>query len=69
VLVLWLVSAGLVTQTPLERILTPGASPKTSPRDSLSRKDDVAQGKLYFSDMWFKNRRRVTGPDSPARSG
>src|SRR6188508_1609757 len=68
-LLLSLVATGFVKQTPLERILAPGASPKKlADGFTFTEGPTWLKGKLYFSDMWFKNAAAGDFTGSPARS-
>jgi gluconolactonase len=68
-LVLSLVGAGAAAQTPLERIIAPGASPKKLAEGfTFTEGPTWLKGRLYFSDMWFKNAAAGDWTGSPARS-
>src|SRR6478672_2118595 len=68
-LVLSLVGSGFVKQTPLERILAPGASPKKlADGFTFTEGPTWLKGKLYFSDMWFRNAAGGDFTGSPERS-
>ncbi len=68
-LVLALSAAGFVTQTPLERIVAPGESPKRIAEGfTFTEGPTWLKGKLYFSDMWFKNAAAGDFTGSPERS-
>ena len=68
-LLLALVGAGSGKQTPLERIIAPGESPKKlADGFTFTEGPTWLKGKLYFSDMWFKNPAGGDWTGSPARS-
>ena len=68
-LVFALVAAGFAKQTPLERIVAPGESPKKlADGFTFTEGPTWLKGKLYFSDMWFKNAAAGDWTGSPARS-
>ncbi len=68
-LVLSLVASAFAEQTPLERILAPDASPKKlADGFTFTEGPTWLKGKLYFSDMWFKNAAAGDFTGSPARS-
>src|SRR5436190_9447184 len=68
-LVLSLVGAGAATQTPLERIIAAGTSPKKLPDGSSSTEGPTwVAGRLYYSNWWFKTAGAGDWTGSPARS-
>src|SRR6187431_3692285 len=68
-LLLTLVGAGSGTQTPLERIVAPGETPKKlADGFTFTEGPTWLKGKLYFSDMFFANPAAGDWTGSPARS-
>jgi gluconolactonase len=68
-LVLASIAAGAVTQTPFARIIAPGETPKKLAGGfTFTEGPTWLKGKLYFSDMWFKNAAAGDFTGSPARS-
>src|SRR5829696_10482018 len=68
-LLLALAAAGSADQAPYERIIAPGESPKKLAGGfTFTEGPTWLKGKLYFSDMWFKNPAAGDWTGSPARS-
>jgi len=68
-LLLSVVAAASAAQTPLERIIAPGERPtKLADGFTFTEGPTWLKGKLYFSDMWFKNPAAGDWAGSPARS-
>src|SRR6187549_1417255 len=64
-----LAAAGSAKHTPLERIIAPGENPKKLAEGfTFTEGPTWLKGKLYFSDMWFKNAAGGDFTGSPARS-
>jgi gluconolactonase len=62
-------AAGSAAQTPYERIIAPGESPKKLAGGfTFTEGPTWLAGKLYFSDMWFKNAAGGDFTGSPERS-
>jgi gluconolactonase len=62
-------AAGSAEQTPYERIVAPGESPKRLATGfTFTEGPTWLKGKLYFSDMWFKNAAAGDWTGSPERS-
>lgn len=62
-------AAGSAQQTPYERIVAPGESPKRLAGGfTFTEGPTWLKGKLYFSDMWFKNAAAGDWTGSPERS-
>ena len=68
-LLLVLVAAGAAEETPYERIIAPGETPKkVADGFTFTEGPTWLKGKLYFSDMWFKNAAAGDWTGSPERS-
>jgi gluconolactonase len=68
-LLLVLVAAGAAEDTPYERIIAPGETPKkVADGFTFTEGPTWLKGKLYFSDMWFKNAAAGDWTGSPERS-
>src|SRR6476619_5550738 len=68
-LLLALVAARSVTETPFEQIIAPGETPKKlADGFTFTEGPTWLKGKLYFSDMWFKNAAAGDYTGSPART-
>jgi len=68
-LLLALVAAGSAEQTPYERIVAPGETPtRLADAFTFAEGPTWLRGKLYFSDMWFKNPAGGDWTGSPGRS-
>ena len=62
-------AAGSAEQTAYERIIAPGESPKKlADGFTFTEGPTWLKGKLYFSDMWFKNAAAGDWTGSPERS-
>src|SRR4030095_15099805 len=64
-----LVAAGSAEPTPFERIIAPGTTPKKlADGFTFTEGPTWLKGKLYFSDMWFKNPAGGDWTGRPTRS-
>jgi hypothetical protein len=61
-----LVAGGSAEETSFERIIAPGEAPqKLADGFTFTEGPTWMKGKLYFSDMWFRNARAATSPAAP----
>ena len=68
-LLLSALAAGSAPQTPDERIVAPGERPtKLADGFTFTEGPTWLKGKLYFSDMWFRNAAAGDFTGSPERS-
>jgi gluconolactonase len=64
-----LAAAGTAPQTPYDQIIAPGTAPKKlADGFTFTEGPTWLKGKLYFSDMWFKNAAAGDFTGSPERS-
>jgi hypothetical protein len=64
------VAAGSAEPTPFEGIIAPGTAPKKlADGFTFTERPTRLKGKLYFSDMWFKNPAGGNWTGSPEHSG